>query len=256
MKLLADSRKLLDAAQTETRDLTSEEQSSYDTQFAEQRKLGEKITRWDRHLEVERELGEATQRSAAQDPANDGDPPGNPPANTNGNGTARSELRYALPETRFGARNRGVQPAAERVIPYTNGYRCSDEYRDAYSTFLKTGRRQFDASQLSEGDRRALQSDDESLGGSMVPDEQFVAELIKFVDDAVVIRQLSRVIQVTRADGLGLRRRAGNSIMHVQRGRGHNIGCVQSPTHRSRSMRERGSGRNPVNHMVSLARDG
>lgn len=54
---------------------------------------------------------------------------------------------------------------------------------------------------------RALQVDDGSgggtLGGYLVPPQQFIAELIKGLDNAVFVRRISRVFQVTTSDSLG-----------------------------------------------------
>lgn len=54
---------------------------------------------------------------------------------------------------------------------------------------------------------RALQVDDGSgggtLGGYLVPPQQFIAELIKGLDNAVFVRRISKVFQVTTSDSLG-----------------------------------------------------
>lgn len=41
------------------------------------------------------------------------------------------------------------------------------------------------------------------LGGYLVPPQQFIAELIKALDNAVFVRRISRVFQVTTSDSLG-----------------------------------------------------
>lgn len=54
---------------------------------------------------------------------------------------------------------------------------------------------------------RALQVDGGSgggtLGGYLVPPQQFIAELIKALDNAVFVRRIARVFQVTTSDSLG-----------------------------------------------------
>jgi len=50
----------------------------------------------------------------------------------------------------------------------------------------------------------ALQSDSDTAGGFLVPDEQFSNALIKAVDDQVYIRQRATVMAVNNADGLGV----------------------------------------------------
>ena len=50
---------------------------------------------------------------------------------------------------------------------------------------------------------RALQAGTDTLGGYLVPPEQFVNQLIKFVDDMLFIRGLSTTFTVANADSLG-----------------------------------------------------
>ena len=50
---------------------------------------------------------------------------------------------------------------------------------------------------------RALQSGSDTKGGYLVLPEQFVNQLIKFVDDILVVRQLATVFKVPKADSLG-----------------------------------------------------
>lgn len=50
---------------------------------------------------------------------------------------------------------------------------------------------------------RALAAGALTEGGALVPPEQFVNELIKAVDDAVVIRQLARTFQLTESSSMG-----------------------------------------------------
>lgn len=61
---------------------------------------------------------------------------------------------------------------------------ATDEYREAFSHFLRTGER--------SRELRALASDTDIAGGFTIPYEQFVDELIAAVDDEVVIRQLAK----------------------------------------------------------------
>jgi HK97 family phage major capsid protein len=50
---------------------------------------------------------------------------------------------------------------------------------------------------------RALQADDPETGGYLVQPMQFVARLIKAVDDAVIVRKYATVIPLTMAESLG-----------------------------------------------------
>lgn len=78
------------------------------------------------------------------------------------------------------------------------GKRGSDEYRDAFNRFLAGGR-----SALTDAEIRALQSDTDTAGGYMVSSEQFVDQLIKFVDNAVLIRQRATKFRVESAASMG-----------------------------------------------------
>jgi HK97 family phage major capsid protein len=69
----------------------------------------------------------------------------------------------------------------------------------AFDKYLMDGRR----AQFTDAELRALQSDLPTSGGFLRPDEQFVNELIKSIDDMVFIRAISRKFTVTDADGIG-----------------------------------------------------
>ena len=74
--------------------------------------------------------------------------------------------------------------------------RESVEYRASFDRFLRSG---------SIGpELRALQSDVDSSGGFLSAPMQFVRELIKAVDDAVLIRQWATIRQVTDSQSLGV----------------------------------------------------
>lgn len=81
--------------------------------------------------------------------------------------------------------------------------RAKPEYRKSFERYLRTGV----SSGLDAVEARAtadgLQADADTAGGYTYPDEQFVNTLIKFVDDAVFVRQMATVQRVTNADSLG-----------------------------------------------------
>ncbi len=68
-----------------------------------------------------------------------------------------------------------------------------------FSRFLQYGKEQ-----LSGEEIRALQADSETVGGFLVAPQQFVATLIKAVDNLVVMRQFATIISVTKAASLGV----------------------------------------------------
>ncbi len=195
-KLIADARKILDAAEAdENRDLTTEENTQYEKMFSDAKKLGDKIKIEERQLDAERELGASRGRQSNPGDPNQPDPP-DPGQRTQ---PKRTEMRWKLPRS-----------GRERVLPISGGQRATAEYEDAYNSWLRCGRindpqqRAVAQQAMDAPEIRAIQADDQSIGGSMVPSEQFIARLIKFVDDAVFIRQLATVQLVTSADSLGV----------------------------------------------------
>jgi HK97 family phage major capsid protein len=73
------------------------------------------------------------------------------------------------------------------------------EARKAFASWIKNG----DAT-LGDRERRALQMDSDIAGGFLVAPQEFVANLIVFVNDMVWMRQLSTVMSVTNAESLGV----------------------------------------------------
>lgn len=69
----------------------------------------------------------------------------------------------------------------------------------AFSKFVKSGT-QF----LSADEMKSLVNNQDEMGGFLTAPEQFRAELIRFVDDAVFMRQLGTVIPMDTADSLGV----------------------------------------------------
>lgn len=86
--------------------------------------------------------------------------------------------------------NRGDDGEQEKRAEILNG---------AFRSFLETGRVRSELAQ----EMRDLQADVDIEGGYIVPPEQFVNQLIKFVDDMVFVRQRATVIQVPSAQSLG-----------------------------------------------------
>jgi HK97 family phage major capsid protein len=76
--------------------------------------------------------------------------------------------------------------------------RADGAYRTAFARFLRGG-----TGALAGEELRALQAGADVDGGYLVPPQQFVTELIKAVDDQVVMRGLARTFQVPQAASLG-----------------------------------------------------
>lgn len=77
--------------------------------------------------------------------------------------------------------------------------RETEAYSRAFNNYVRGGR---DA--MGPDDFKALQADTDTAGGFVVTPQQFVLELLKSVDDAVIIRQLARKFTVEKAQSLGV----------------------------------------------------
>ena len=76
--------------------------------------------------------------------------------------------------------------------------RATEEYREIFGRYLTGGR---DA--CSPDEIRALAADVGTQGGYLVAPEQFVADLLKSLDDQVFIRPLATKFRVDKAESLG-----------------------------------------------------
>jgi len=74
------------------------------------------------------------------------------------------------------------------------------EFRKAaFCKFLRSG-----IPALSGEEKRALQADSNEAGGYTIAPQEFVASLIKAVDDMVYVRQFATVTKLTKSDSLGI----------------------------------------------------
>lgn len=93
-RLVAEMRGLLDAAATESRDLTTEEQARYDALFADQERAAGQIAREERQQELDRRMAEEAARA--------GDHRDTPtPANREDRGDPRATPEYRAAFARF-----------------------------------------------------------------------------------------------------------------------------------------------------------
>ncbi|HEY9369262.1 phage major capsid protein [Streptomyces sp.] len=76
---------------------------------------------------------------------------------------------------------------------------AEDLHSDAFRTFVRSGTRA-----LNDEQARALNMGTDTQGGYLMAPQQFVAELLKNVDDAVAIRPLATVMQLSKAESLGV----------------------------------------------------
>lgn len=76
--------------------------------------------------------------------------------------------------------------------------RETPEYEAAFRSYLAVGLRNISPEEL-----RALQADSDTAGGYIVTPQQFIATLIKAVDDAVAVRQFATKFAVPKAESIG-----------------------------------------------------
>lgn len=163
-KLIADARALNDQVTGENREYTQEEQNSWDAMMNEADQLQQTITREERLLSAEQDLGESAGefRRMGEDDNPDPDAPGDQAA------------------------QRGNDP------------RDTAEYRGAFTGYLRNGL----AGLAGMEHRAVLQADNDEGGGFWVP-STFVNRLIQNIDDQVFIRRLANTMTVTNADSMG-----------------------------------------------------
>jgi len=156
-QIIKDARGILDTAEGEKRDITPEEQVTYDNMITEADGLLTKIEREEKQLKLEEDLARSLKDPEKIDPGENGE-------------------------------NRGSNKQDEEK-----------EFRTkAFRKFLLSGR-----NSLNVDEQRALQADSGEAGGYTTAPQEFIAKLIKAVDDMMFIRQLATVITVTKSDSLG-----------------------------------------------------
>lgn len=165
--LVAQMRGILDKADTEKRALSAEERQEYDRIEADvDAKAGE----------IDALEGDLRRKAKADDLfASLKTSPG---AKTNASG------------------GNAAAPAGTSIIG-TDGAKA--EAAQAFRKYLVGGEKR-----LSNKEMAALQVDIDAAGGTLVVPEQFLAELIKGVDNLVFMRQLGRVIRMGNAESLGI----------------------------------------------------
>lgn len=152
---VTEARSILDTAETEKRDRTTEEETRWANIMADVSKLTKDITTAETQLEAERAAGTRTDQR-------------------------KEDQKDNKDEQRVGPRE-------------------TEEYRAAYSRFLLDG-----TSSLSSDEHRAMQADSSIGGGYLVAPMQMVQELLKTVDDLVIIGGLARTFDLGKAVSLGV----------------------------------------------------
>lgn len=153
------ARAILDRADRERRDLTADESAHYDRIDADIERLGREI---ERAANAAKGGTPARPHAPAPQPAKGG--------------------TVVYPGARLGAslgryeRRQVIEPGSPEAL------RATDAYRKAFLGYVQTGRQQL-----------GLQVSKDPKGGYLAPTE-FVANLIKFLDNNVFMRQLANVL--------------------------------------------------------------
>ena len=189
-KAIHDARAVVEKARVESRELSAEEQQAVDRLMAQASDLKQQYERLERLDADLRDLDESQGRRV---------PPHAPGARGDDDG-ASERHPYTFSSVRVGRDHRGQRVETQRRITLPHGspgwQRHQPENREAFGAWLRTGEIQ-----------AALRMDSDVQGGYLTVPEEFVAELIKDVDDMVWVRQLARTF-TTNAQSLGAPRRS------------------------------------------------
>lgn len=170
--IIAQARAILDKADEETRELTAEERTNFDKATADAQSLKDDITRISALEKEERILAETARQTETERSDGAGE-----------NETTTEERTIELADSVCGDK-RSIVIAGEKA---------TDEYLKAFRSYLMGGL-----------ELRALQKDDPVAGGFLSAPMQFMAELIKAIDNEVFMRQICRVLPpLTSAESLG-----------------------------------------------------
>lgn len=178
--MIEQARGIFKKAEEEKREPTNEERQKFDELMDKADELKAEADRMHRLETAEKELSGSRGRQTTMEQAD------------NANADKDNRTDPEIIELRTSVT--GIKRAVE-----CRGPMATKEYQDDYRTFLITGHA---TSRLVEG--RALQKDSDIGGGFLSAPLQFVAELIKGVDNAVFMRQKGNVLPpILTAESLG-----------------------------------------------------
>lgn len=169
-KMIVDAQKMTEVGEKENRNLTSEEQETYDKLFTGAEEMEKRYRRIE---EIDK------QERALDDPIEEVRP---------------DDLHTETPERR--TQRAGGEP--ETTVKNS----ATDEYRSGYEKFLRYGEKAF-AGQLTPLEQRALQADNDTQAGYLVVPEKMASGIIQAVDNMVFVRRRGTIHTVTDAASLG-----------------------------------------------------
>ncbi len=185
-EMVARSREIINLAQKEERKRSAEEEQELKRLDVDMNDLEPEIERVTKLESRETSLAQPEKRAIKMDPN------GNPTPDAN-------EEERALVKSfrdRFGLMGQNI---ASRIPDNPLATRT---YRKGFEKWLTAPKGTADKT-LSVEEKRSLSVGTASEGGYTVPQEEFVAELIKALDNQSVIRGLARTFQVPQAMSLG-----------------------------------------------------
>jgi len=180
------ARAILDKSKAEKREMSAEENQSYDAAMSDFDKATDEIAKIEKRETAEKRLADAEKilgeksESRTRDGARPGDNPGD-------GGAERREVSWRL------ANGEDRRIAIE-------GRRATKEYRSAFELYLSSGV----ARGLDVKEERAHSADSMVDGGYLVAPMQMMASILKGVDNLAVVRQFATVIQIPTAQSLGV----------------------------------------------------
>lgn len=182
-KNLADCKKMLEVAKSEGRNLNADEDAKYTKLFNEAREMKEKAEAEHRDSVRMKDLEQAEAESREMLPRRTED-------------VIKTEQRKQEPKI---VDLRSSVCGDTRQIRI-EGEKASDGYNSAFRKYLSRG-----INALSYDEVRALSKDTDTAGGYLSAPMQFMAELIKSVDNLTFMRQIGRVLPpLLSAESLGV----------------------------------------------------
>ncbi len=173
-KLVVDARAILDTAEKDGKELDAEQRKQFDTMMADADKLKDEADQIQKDLEsrsrleaAEKDLATSRGRQTSMET----------PGKKKGQEVRTVELR------------KSVMGDSRNVILV--GPTATEEYMQGFRDYLC-------------GEKRALQKDSDTAGGYLSAPVQFMAELIKAVDDLTFMREICRVLPpLTSSESIG-----------------------------------------------------
>jgi HK97 family phage major capsid protein len=224
VKMVADARKILEKAESEGRAMNAEEKGAWEEIMKKVDEAHERIDSLERMAEYDDADDEDREEEEdGEDEGRDEEDDEDEEDETEEDDSDRSGLKkyiirngkkYILQARRNGNRfvpAKRYGPQVGRVLPMrkmpwesprdfeSRKRRSTPEYREVFNHYLVDGEKALH-SRLAQ---RAIQADSDIVGGYLVAPQEFIAKLIKFVNNYVFVRQKGTVYTVKSAQSLG-----------------------------------------------------